>query len=302
MSLDAKIIHAGHIDASRVASYPYAFASAVPTIEEMLPETGTDEPLGAAYQETAEEKQFRIDSVEQVISEKFARNERAIEKRLAEVEEVISKKIAAADQKAAQAEERAAQAEARGLQAEEKVAQAEQQVAEINRKGFEEGFAQGENEGRETGEREFKAHLDRLEESLAALSDAVSLLRSVTDDEALALATVMADYLAGQHIDSTAYTAGPLLRSILDAHPLPLPDSAAPGEPVVTIFMHPKDLDQAKAGIAKEHPGTRLLPDAALGRGGIRLETADAVIDSTFERRRESLSRLIGRLKEEGRI
>jgi hypothetical protein len=149
---------------------------------------------------------------------------------------------------------------------------------------------------------QFKVNLDRLDASLAALSDAVSLHRSVTDDEALALATVMAEYLAGQHIESTAYTAGPLLRSILEAHPFPLPDSAAPGEPVVTIYMNPKDLGQAKAGIAKEHPGVRLLPDAGLSRGGMRLETADAVIDSTFERRRERLLRLIRRLKEEGRI
>jgi flagellar assembly protein FliH len=299
MSLDARIIRAKHIDTSRVESYPYAFASAVPTIEEILPEAETDEPLGTAYQETPEEKQFRIETVEQIISEKFAKNEKAMGERLAEIEQVISAKVAAAEQKAGEITQ---QAEEKVARAEERVAQTEQQVGEMHRRAYEQGFLQGESEGREMGESRFRVHLTKLEETIAALSDAVSLHRSVTDDEALALATVMAEYLAGQHIESTAYTAGPLLRSILEVHPFPLPDSAAPSEPAAVIYMHPKDLDQVKAGAAKDYPGIRLLPDTGLSRGGIRLEAADAIIDSTFERRRERLLRLIRRLKEEGRI
>jgi len=311
MSLDARIIPARSakaIDSSRIESYPYAFASAIPTIEEILPEDKheADEAFGAAYQESEEEKQIRIHTVDQVIAEKFARNEKAMGERLAEVEQTIQAKIAAAEQKAtqnaAQAEERAAQAEERAAQAEARIAQAEQQIAEINRKAYEEGFAQGENEGRETGENQFNTHIARLEENLAALSDAVSLHRSASEQECLALITAMADYLAGQHIGMTADAAGPLLRSILNAHPFPMPDSAAPGEPAVVVFMHPKDLDQARVSITQDFPGVRLLADTGLSRGSLRLETADTVIDSTFERRMERLLQLIRRLKEEGRI
>jgi flagellar assembly protein FliH len=295
MSLNVRITPARDIDATRIESYPYVFASAVPDIDEILPGGETEEPIGEAYRETLEEKQFRIDSVEQIISEKFERNEKAIEKRLLEVEQAVSEKVAEAEQKEAAAAEKVAQAE-------ESVIQAEQQVAEINRKAYEAGFLLGENEGRETGESQFKVHLARLEDNLAAISDAVSLHRNASGEEVLALITVMAEYLAGQCLGETADAAGPLLRAILDAHPFPLPDSAAPGEPTVVIFMHPKDLDQAKASITNDYPGTRLLPDAALSRGSLRLETADTVIDSTFERRRERLLNLIGRLKEEGQI
>jgi len=295
MSPEARIIPAKDIDASRIGSYPYAFASAVPDIGEMLPEAETEEPLGAAYRETQDEKQLRIDSVDRLISEKFAKNEKALGERLLEVERAISGKIAAAEQKAAQAEERVAQAE-------ERVAQAEERVAEINRRAYEEGFAQGESEGRETCESQFKVHLARLEDSLSALSDAVGLHRSATDDEALALILAMAEHLAGQRLEAAADAAGPILRAILEAHPFPLPESAGPGEPALVVFMHPKDLEHAKGSIAKEYPGTRLLADAGLSRGGLRLETADTVIDSTFERRRGRLLQLIARLKEEGRI
>jgi flagellar assembly protein FliH len=312
MSLDARVIsarNAKNIDASRIEAYPYVLASAVPAIEEILPEAETDEPLGAAYEETHEEKQFRINSVDQIISEKFAKNEKAMAERLAEIEQIISEKIAAAEERVAQSEGRAAQSEGKAAraeekvaQAEEKVAQAEQQAVETHRRAYEQGFLQGESEGREMGESRFRVHMAKLDESLASLSDAVSLHRSATDDEALALATVMAEYLAGQHIDSTAYTAGPLLRSLLDAHPFPLPDHVPPSEPTVVVYMHPKDFDQIRGSAPKDYPGTRILPDTGIGRGGLRLETADAVIDSTFERRRERLLRLIGRLKEEGRI
>jgi len=137
---------------------------------------------------------------------------------------------------------------------------------------------------------------------LEDLSNAVSLIKSASEEEILALITVMAEYLAGQQLDTATDAIGPLLRSILENHPFPLPESAAPGEPAIVIFLHPKDLEQVQWNFTREYPGIKLTSDAELSRGSVKIETADAVLDSTFERRRERLLNLVNRLKEEGQI
>jgi len=281
MSLDARVISAKDISARRVASYPYPIAETRPDLEDILPLADTEEPLGAAYREPPEELRKRLDSVEQTIEEELAQAERLITEKHAQAEKLIAEKHA---------------------QAEQKIIEAEQQAAEISRRAFEEGFASGEKEGRESGESQFKVHIGRLEENLKALSNAVSLYENASGEEVLALITVMAEYLAAQHLETAEDAAGPLLNSILEAHPFPLPLSAAPGEPPLVIFMHPKDLDHAQAILTRTYPGTRLLADAGLSRGSFRLETADTVIDATFERRRERLLNLVNRMREEGQI
>jgi len=288
MSLDARIISAKNIDARRVESYTYRIADTQPKLDDILPPSDSEEPLGAPFSETPEEIQERFESVERIIAEKFAQAEKEIAQKIAQAEK--------------QAAEIIAQTEPKVVAAEQKVVAAEQQVVEIGQRAYEEGYALGEKEGRESAENQFKVHVGRLEDSLKALSDAVSLHKSAAGEEVLALITVMAEYLAAQHLEAAEDAAGPLLSSILEAHPFPLPESAAPSEPALVIFVHPKDLEYAKSNFTTRYPGTRLLADSELSRGSFRLETADTVIDATFERRRERLLSLVNRLREEGQI
>ena len=277
MSPEARIIPVGHIDARRIESFMYPTADILPGVEELLPPVDTEQPLGALYMETSEEKQKRVETVEQEILRKRAEADRVIDEKQAKADLLVS-------------------------EAEQKLREAEGNAAEIRQKAYEEGFSQGESEGHQSAEERFKEHLLRLEESLEAISDAVSLYKAASEDEVLALITVMAEYLAAQRLATSADAAGSLLRSILEAHPLPLPESAAPGEPAVVVFMHPRDLEQTLDGIKGGQTGLRLLPDNALSRGSLRLETADTVIEASFEKRRERLLLLVNRLKEEGRI
>ncbi|MDR2697644.1 MAG: flagellar assembly protein FliH [Holophagales bacterium] len=288
MSLDARITPAKDIDANRVKLYPYKSAYTPPDLEDILPTLDTEEPLGKAYLETPEEVQKRLVSLDKLI-----------ENKLAQTEQLIAKKIADVEQKNTEAEQKNTEAE---QIISEKLVKAEQDAKEIAQRAYEEGYASGEKEGRTFGESQFKVHLSRLEDNLEDLSNAVSLIKSASEEETLALITVMAEYLAGQQLDAAAEAVGPLLRSILEAHPFPLSESAAPGEPAIVIFMHPKDLDQVQLNIAEEYPGVRLTSDAELSRGSLKLETADTVLDSTFERRRERLLNLVNHLKEEGHI
>jgi flagellar biosynthesis/type III secretory pathway protein FliH len=184
----------------------------------------------------------------------------------------------------------------------ERQAQAEAIAMETRQRAYEEGYALGEKESRIYVESQFKVHLGRLEDSLESLSDAASLLKAASEEEVLALITVMAEYLAGQHLGATNDAAGPMLRAILESHPFPLSESAAPGEPAAVVYMHPKDMEYAQESMAVEYPGIRLAADPELSRGSLKLETSDAVLDATYERRRERLMQIVSRLKEEGRI
>ncbi|MDR1841718.1 MAG: hypothetical protein LBQ86_07325 [Holophagales bacterium] len=297
MSLDARIIPAKKIDAHRVELYAYKVTDTLSNLDAILPsaDTDEDEPLGAAFSETPEEIQERFKSTEQIIEKKLAQTEKESAEKIAQAEKQAASIIAQAEQKMAEAEQKM-------VEAEQKVVEAEQQVVEIGQRAYEEGYALGEKEGNESAENQFKVHIGRLEDSLKALSDAVSLHKSAAGEEVLALITVMAEYLAAQHLESAEDAVGPLLNSILEAHPFPLSESAAPSEPALVVFLHPKDLEHAQSNFTKRYPGTRLLADAELSRGSFRLETADTVIDATFERRRERLLSLVNRLREEGQI
>ena len=263
MSPDARYIPARDVDAKRVTVYPYPAAVVLPSVEEMLPKQEDEEPLGAEYSEPPEERLKRLESVEKIIEQKLAEADRLVA---------------------------------------EKTAKAEQNALEVRQKAYEEGYAAGELDGRTYSESQFKVSIGRLEDSLVALSNAVSLLKAASEEEALALISVMAEYLAARQLEALPDAATPLLRSILEAHPFPLPESAAPGEPAALVFMHPKDLEYAQETISAEYPGIRLVADTDLSRGSLKLETADTVLDATYERRRERLLQMITRLKEEGRI
>ena len=285
MSPDARFIPARAVDAKRIESYPYPVAQVLPHVESILPTAESEEPLGTDYKESPEETQQRLANVEylektteEIMKDKLAQAEKQAAAKISEAETYATAKKADAEQKATEAVQRAFE------------------------KGYEEGYTSGEREGRIYGEGQYKIHMARLEEKLESLSDAASIIKAATEDEALALITVMAEYLAGQRLGSTMDTATPLLHSLLDAHPFPLSDSAAPNDPAAVISMNPKDFDLAKELIPHEYPGVRLTQDPELSRGSLKIETKDAIIESTFEKRRERLSTLINRLLEEGHI
>ncbi|MCL1907772.1 MAG: flagellar assembly protein FliH [Holophagaceae bacterium] len=283
MSPDVRFISAKDIDVNRIKSYPYPAATILPTIEEILPQDGeeADEPLGAAYSETPEEIGQRLKNANQIIAEKLAQAEQAVAEKLAQAEQLAAEKLA---------------------QATAKYAEAEQSAIETGQKAYEEGYASGEKEGHAFAESQYKVHLARLEDSLEALSKAASLINSASGDEVLALVTVMAEYLACQQIENAVDSVNAMLRTVLEAHPFPLPESASQGEPAAIIFMHPKDLEQIQDSFATNNPGIRLAADTDLSRGGFKLETADTVLDATFEKRRERLLGIVTRLMEEGQV
>jgi len=178
----------------------------------------------------------------------------------------------------------------------EKMQQAERDAQDTARKGYEEGFAAGESEGRQFGESQYRAHLLTLGGHLQAMSESLSLHDRAAKDEILALALAMAEYLAGRAIENGPLTLQPLLDSILDAHPFPTAAGDGPEDAALTIFMNPKDLEELNAA---ENPGVTLREDGELTRGSLRVESGVGVLDATMERRKAKLMDLIQRLREQ---
>lgn len=179
----------------------------------------------------------------------------------------------------------------------EKLQQAERDAQDVARRGYEEGFAAGEAEGRSFGESQYRAQIQRLDKALQELSGSLSLCGRAAQDEVLALALAFGEYLAGREIQQGIQTLRPLLDKVLDLHPFPESPEDSGARPGVTVLIHPRDLEEV-GGPAAAPPGVTLREDESLSRGSLRLESAAGVIDATVERRRARLLDLIERTRE----
>ncbi|MCE1229931.1 MAG: hypothetical protein LWX11_10650 [Firmicutes bacterium] len=175
----------------------------------------------------------------------------------------------------------------------EKLQMAEQQAQGIAQHAFEEGFAAGETEGRAFGESQYKAYLQRLEGHLGELSDLSARFAHAIEEEALALALAVGEYLAAQQIEHASEAMRPLVERILENSPFPTTG-------VMDVFLNPKDLEQLKTE-GTDYPGLRLLEDENLSRGSLRAVAAEGVLEATLERRRDRLMEAIQRRREEER-
>ena len=179
----------------------------------------------------------------------------------------------------------------------QKMQQAERDAQEVARKAYEAGHAAGEAEGRTFGESQFKVHIQRLDGALRDLASSLALNEKASQDEILALALAMGEYLASREIAQGIQTIRPLLAAVLEAHPFPEGMEGAFGRPGLTVLLNPKDLEELGES-ARTHPGVTLREDETLSRGSLRVESAAGMLDATLERRKARLLELIERTQE----
>ncbi len=176
----------------------------------------------------------------------------------------------------------------------EKLQQAERDALDTARRGYEDGFAAGEAEGRQFGESQYRAHIQSLEGHLQELSRSLTLNAQATRDEILALALAVGEYLAAREISEGEERIGPVLDTLLAAHPHP-----GEGEgTAVVVHLHPRDLE-ALGMDPRAHPGVTLLEDPEMSRGSLRVEAAEGVLDASLERRTALLRELVQRFREQ---
>jgi flagellar assembly protein FliH len=180
-----------------------------------------------------------------------------------------------------------------------RVQEAERHAQDIARQAYEEGFAAGESEGRAFGESQYRSYMQRLDEHFAELDALGASFGQAVHGEILALATAIGEYLAGQRLAGPDSSMEGLLQKLLQSHPLRRAAAAAEKGAALTIHMNPQDLDHIGDRVAA-YAGIRFVSDGDLGRGSIRVESEEGVLEATLEQRRERLLELLRQQREEG--
>ncbi|MCL6620863.1 MAG: hypothetical protein K6T55_02070 [Syntrophobacterales bacterium] len=165
------------------------------------------------------------------------------------------------------------------------LAQAEANRQHIERQAYEEGFRQGQEDGREVGLKGLEEVTGRLRDLLTELAQARERLYREREEDMVRLALAVARQVVGREL---RLHPG-LIRSLLQQA-----FQALSHREGLRLHLHPGDLE-ALSGAARESwpPAVELVADATLTPGGFRLETALGELDGTLETRWERVVRAI---------
>ncbi len=169
--------------------------------------------------------------------------------------------------------------------AREILAQAEAQRQHIERQAYEEGFRQGQQDGREMGLKALEEVTRRLRDLLAELVDFRERLFREREEEMVRLALAVARQVVGRELKSDPGSLRPLLEQAFQAI------SHREG---LRLHLHPGDLEVlCEAAREGWPPEVELVADGNLTPGGFRLETTLGELDGTLETRWERVARAV---------
>lgn len=168
--------------------------------------------------------------------------------------------------------------------------EAERQARELEKQGYEEGYARGWKEGNEAGRQAMHDTRERLESLLQELQELP--------------AKVFQDY-RGWFIDAVLAVSRQIVGDELSARPELLVDSIeslimeAEKSATLTVYLNPNDLETLEkhsdhVARLKDLAAPLLLkPDAALLKGGCRVESEIQLLDATIETQLEGVRRIL---------
>lgn len=160
-----------------------------------------------------------------------------------------------------------------------------------------EGRAEGLAEGRAAG------HAEGLASGRAEAADELARLRAI--GEAFAQAVAQADQtIAGELLDLALHLARAMARTAFEVKPelvIPVVREAIEYLPVLQqpalLMLNPQDAPLVRTGIGEEleKGGWRVIEDAAIARGGCKIDTASNQIDAQASLRWQRLTQALGR-------
>lgn len=157
------------------------------------------------------------------------------------------------------------------------------------KQGYEQGFSEGEKKGLKLGEQkaysEVKQRLDEEKERFAQLADALLDPVAMQDGELENLVLDMAVHLA-KHLLGQELSADPSRLYHIVKHAAA---SLPAGAQNIRVYVHPDDVAPAQEASAKSGREWAFYPDAALGRGGCRIESSQSLIDFSVEQRLQQM-------------
>lgn len=156
-------------------------------------------------------------------------------------------------------------------------------IERIHEEARKEGYAAGYEEGTARGRIEamhFHGLVEGLEKSLTTLDQEVA-------EEILAMAAELARQMVRHTITARPETITDLLREALGQMP----------QTHAQIHLNPEDVEMAREYLGEHmaHAGHRLVEDATISRGGVRIEAAGSQIDATVQTRWRRIMDNLGR-------
>lgn len=165
------------------------------------------------------------------------------------------------------------------------LAQAEARREHIERQAYEEGFRQGQQDGREVGLKALEEVTRRLRDLLTELAGLRERLFLEREEEMVHLALAVARQVVGRELQSDPGLIRGLLQQALQGL------SQRDG---LRLHLHPEDLQVlSEAGQEGWPPEVELVADPSLTPGGFRLETGAGELDGTLETRWERVARTV---------
>ncbi len=154
-----------------------------------------------------------------------------------------------------------------------------QQIERIQNEAREEGFRQGEAEGRKSGAKAVRAQADALQRVLQSLIPSVDGLDQQVEQELVSLAITVARQLVRRELRVDPGQVVAAVRAAVDT--LPSTDRK------IRLHLHPEDARIVREALhlsELEQPW-QMIEDPTFSRGGGRVETDTCRVDATVESR-----------------
>ena len=161
--------------------------------------------------------------------------------------------------------------------------------------GFEQGYEAGTKQGIEAGQHEVNQRVAILEQLLANLSQPLQQLDQQLEQDLVNLVITVSRQLIRRELKIEPEHVIGAMRAALAALPVT--------ERKLKIYLHPQDIELVQQGLAMDHDDGKWqwIEDPVMTRGGVRIETADTVVDATVEARLNSLiNKLLGEERTDG--
>ncbi|HKJ72026.1 MAG TPA: flagellar assembly protein FliH [Gammaproteobacteria bacterium] len=153
-----------------------------------------------------------------------------------------------------------------------------EQIEEIQRQAYEEGFAQGRDDGVADGRREMAGRIERLEQLITALGDPLNVVDEAVEQQLVSLSLAVARQLVRRELKTDGGQVVAAVREALGALPL--------NASQVRVHLHPEDAALVREALTiSEEQNWRIVDDPVMTRGGCKVVSDTSRIDATVEAR-----------------
>lgn len=165
----------------------------------------------------------------------------------------------------------------------------EAELANARDEGRRDGFAQGFQDGFEQGRRQGEEDSRQIAALMQSVREAIDQMNGSIAEELVGLALQLAQQLLRGALHAQPERILPLVREVLGDAP------TAPAPAMLRVHADDAELIRQTLGTELAAAGWTLVVDAAIERGGCRVQTRFGETDATLQTRWAELTRALGR-------